>query len=386
MDHILQSVPILANATKSGRCLIHCGTENMKLSALTLLALCVFAVAAAAQETDAERSGWRGKVKYVDRYEVYFCCTPNARKRGPRLFDGTTTFNRKGGYAEWISINNTSDGPYYERRVFRYDRDGRKTGADVYKSDRNPPETYFELARDADGKARLKPERVENLVERITYTYDADGRLIEDVSRDKNENLIMRRVYAYDRDGEMIRATVTKAGGIIDNESITVLLDGGLRTETTGIRPGSDVYRSITIRDREGRVIRGEQFSLKPEADGKTSRYLLQNRSLNTYINGRQERLDWIFYTPDETPGSKTVIVWDERGEYKSREEYNAGPLPAGSRNEDLEPAWTLRERSLYRREYDKRGNVVRSETRQQCGPELPLELTTIDENVITYY
>ena len=359
----------------------------MKHPALLLLALHLAAVFVSAQETDAESRGLRGRVRFAAQYETYFCCSPNARKRGPRKLESTASFNKKGGYTEWISINNTSDGPHYERRVFRYDRKGRKVGAEVYKSDRNPPETYFELIGGADGnKVQLMPERVEKLTERISYTLDAEGRIIEDVSRDPNENLLMRRVYLYDREGKMVKATVTREGGVIDNESITVFFDGGLRSETTGIRPGSDVFRSTTRFDKDGRVISGDQYSLKASPDGKTSRYVLQNRSLYTFVNGREQRLDWKFYNADESPGSKVVIVWDDRGEYLSREEFNAGPLPAGNRNEDIEPEWMMRERNLFRREYDKRGSVVRSETRQQRGPDLPLELTNIYEYVVTYY
>ena len=80
------------------------------------------------------------------------------------------------------------------------------------------------------------------------------------------------------------------------------------------------------------------------------------------------------------------MTTYSARDEVLSREEFTAGLLSPGGRNEDIEPPWAFRERTLYRREYDKRGNAVRSETREQRGPELPMELTNIYESVITYY
>lgn len=340
----------------------------------------------AAAQTDLERRGMRGRVRLVEQYETYFCCSPNARRRLPKKLTGTASFNRKGGYTELISINNTTDGPHYERKVFKYDRNGRKTGAEVYRSEKNPPDTFFQLVWGGDGSARLIPERAEKLTELISYAHDHDGRLIEEISRDRNENLIMRRVYRYDRDGTLVRATVLKDGGVMDNESITVVFDDGMRSETTGIRPGSDVYRSILQRNRNGQAVSGESYSLMSDSTGKQPRYVLQNRTIYNYENGREQRMDWIFYKPDETPDRKIVILRDEGGEMLSREEFNAGPLPVGSRNENVEPAWILREKNLYRREYDRRRNEVRGETRQQCGRDAPLELTNIYEYVITYY
>jgi len=356
----------------------------MKKYALALgIAVCSLFSFVAGQETDAERAGFRGRVEFVERYEIYFCCSPNQRRRLPRKLTGTTSFNKKGGYVEWISINNTSDGPHYERRVFKYDGQGRKIAAEVYKSEKNPPETYFELVRGTDGSAKLKPERTEKLVERIAYTHDRDGRMTEEVTRDVNENLIMRRVYQYDRNGNIIRGSVYKEGGVIDNESLTIVL-GGKRFESTHIRPGTEVQRSIYERDDKGRTVWGEAFALKQDGD-KGARWVSQHRSRHTYSDGR-ERMDWIINKPDGSPNEKIIILSDERGEPISREEFNAGPLPVGSQNEDVEPAWTLRERNLYRREYDRIGNEIRGETRQQCGPDLPLELTNIYEYSIKYY
>ena len=355
----------------------------MKYSALILIVLHLTGLFAAAQETDAERRGLRGRARFVAQYETYFCCSPNARRRGPRRLVGTASFNKKGGYTEWISINNTSDGPHYERRVFKYDDRGRKVGAEVYKSEKNPPETYFELVPGVNGSVKLTPERAEKLVERIAYVHDREGRMTEEVTRDVNENLIMRRVHQYDREGNIVRGTVFKEGGVIDNESISVVTEGGL-FETTYIRPGTELQRSVYAKDKAGRTVRGEAFGLKPFGE-KEARWVSLHRSKHTYSEGR-ERMDWILNNAEGEPERKIVILRDEHGETLSREEFNGGLLPPGSGNEDIEPSWTLRERNLYRREYDRRGNVVQSETRQQCGPELPLELTNIYEYVITYY
>ena len=352
---------------------------------LLTIGLMVFALVSliAGKGSDAERAGFRGRVKFVERYEIYFCCSPNQRKRLPKKLTGTTTFNKKGGYVEWISINNTSDGPYYSRRVFKYDERGRKIGAEEYRSEKNPAETYFELVRGADGSVKLSPERAEKLTERIVYRYDGVGRLIKEESRDINENLILRKLFQYDRDGNMVRSTMLKADGTIDNESITVISEGR-RFESTYLRPGMEVQRSVYERDSKGRTLWGEAFGLKQISE-KEARWVSLNKSRHTYSEGR-ERMDWIIKKPDGGPGEKVIILSDESGEAISREEFNAGPLPVGSQNEDIEPPWTLRERNLYRREYDKKGNEVRSETRQQCGPDLPLELTNIYETVITYY
>jgi hypothetical protein len=365
---------------------LYCPSDSsmiMKYALALGFAICTIIVSAAGQETDAERAGFRGRVKFVERYETYFCCTPNQRRRLPRRLTGTTTFNRKGGYVEWVSINNTSDGPYYTRRVFKYDERGRRIGAEEYRSDKNPPETYFELARDADGSAKLTPKRAEKLTERIKYTLDEDGRIVEEVSRDANENLILRKVYRRDDEGNIIHAAFYKEGGVLDNESI-ILVSGGNRFETTHIRPGTEVQRTVYERDERGRTLWGEAFGLKTIGE-KGARWISLNRSRHNYSDGG-DRMDWIINKPDGSPNEKIIILSDDRGETLSRVEFKAGPLPAGSQNEGIEPAWTMRERTQYHREYDRKGNALRTETREQSRPELPLELTNIYESLITYY
>lgn len=355
----------------------------MKYTLALGMVCCVLFSCVSGNETDAERGGFRGKIKFVERYETNFCCTPNQRMRLPRRLTGTTTFNKKGGYVEWVSINNTSDGPYYTRRVFKYDERGRKIGAEEYRSEKNPPETYFQLVRTSDGSVKLMPERVEKLIERITHTHDRKGQLIEEVTRDVNENLILRRVHQFDGAGNLIRGTVYKDGGVIDNESFSVVVGDGV-IESIGIRPGSNMYRSVYARDNAGRVIWGEAFELKTDGE-KGTRWIRQQRSRHSYTDGR-ERMDWILYDPNGNPREKLVILRDDHDNEVSREVFNAGPMPVGSANEDIDPQWTFHERTLRRYVYDKRGNEIRIEWREQKGPDLPLELTTIYENVITYY
>lgn len=358
----------------------------MKYGLAIGLVFCVLFSYVSAKETDAERAGFRGKVKFVERYETYFCCTPNQRRRLPRKLTGTTTFNKKGGYVEWVSINNTSDGPYYTRRVFKYDERGRKIGAEEYRSDKNPPETYFELVRGPDGSVKVMPERAERLVERTSYTLDAKGRIVEVISRDQNENLNFHHVYKFDDDGKTISSASLVEGGRVRSESATVYFGKGERAETLGFDSQGKVYRNMVWYDREGRVMYGERYTLQTEASGKGARYLPQNISRFAYNGEGGRTVDFIHYGGSGAPETKTVSTYSRRDELLSRVEFKAGPLPAGSQNEGIEPAWTMRERTQYRREYDRKGNALRTEIREQSGPELPVELTNIYESVITYY
>lgn len=358
----------------------------MRYSIVLVTLLLSFVGLAAAQETDAERKGLRGRVKYFVQYETYFCCSPNQRMRLPRRLTGTTKFNKNGGCIEWISINNTSDGPYYTRRVFKYDERGRKIGAEEYRSDKNPPEIYFELVRTADGSVKLKPERTERLVERTSYTLDGKGRIVEVISRDHNENLIFHHIFRLDRTGRTVRMASIGEGGVVKSDSATLYFDNGETAETLGFDQQGNVTRSVIRYDRDRRVMGGQRYTLEADPTGKGSRYVSQNTATYAYKYGGEWSVDSIRYGRDGTPEWKTVTTYSGRDEVLGREEFTAGPLPAGSQNEDIEPAWTMRERTLYRREYDRKGNTVRSEIRQQCGPDAPLELTNIYDHVITYY
>ncbi len=349
-----------------------------------LLAIAATVSTVAAGQSDARERGLRGRVRVVEQYETYFCCSPNQRRQLPRQLTGIAWFDRKGSYTAWISINNTTDGPYYERRVFTFGRNGRRTTAEVYRSEKNPENTFFKVVRSPNGGRKLLPEVAETLIERITYSYDRHGQMTGEISRDADGNVTMRRIFVHDRNGTLMRGTVIKEGGVIDTESITVRLDE--RTfETTYVRPGTDLQRSTYVKDSEGRTIKGESSILRTFGDNK-AKYVTQNRSFTHYDDDRERRFDWLFYKPDGDPDSKIVILYDDRGEEASREEYNAGPLPPGSQNEGIEPEWTLRERTLYRRGLDRRGSVIRTERRQQCGPDLPLEITTIHDQIIEYY
>ena len=175
---------------------------------LVLLVILAFALAASAQPT-RQQEGLKGNVRQIDRYETNFCCSPNARRRGPRRYTGRTSYNKDGSLAGWISVVNDSNGSHYERREYIYE--GKRLAAvKVYRSAKTPPETYFEPVRGADGTAKLTPETEEHLTERIAYTLDRAGRIVEEVSRDPNENLIYRRLFSYDAEGRMIRAKFLK--------------------------------------------------------------------------------------------------------------------------------------------------------------------------------
>jgi hypothetical protein len=356
----------------------------MKFKFFLLIFVCVFVPVFAVSQTDRDEWGLKGRVMYVEQYETDFCCSPNAREKGPRLLRDVTSFDRKGNLTELVNITNGGDGAYYERRVYKYGRDGRKTDVEVYKSEKNPPHTFFAFVPTGDGKVKLMPERAEKLTQRIFFNHDARGRLIEEETRDLNENVVQRRLFRYDAVGNIVRSTALKQGEVIDSDAIVVNFDDG-GSETTTIRPGMEVQRSILERDANGRITRDETFGLRPDGD-KNPRYVLLARSVHAYSGECERQMDWIFYKPDgSSPNRKIVILRDEHGGETSRTEYDAGPLPVGSRNEGIEPEWTVTRRTLMRREYDKRANEVRTEWREQCAPDLPLELTTIYEQVITY-
>ncbi len=334
-------------------------------------------------KTELDRRGRKTKVKSVENFEVAYWGPDSDRRHGTRNLRGLSLYNRSGDLIVQWSLTNDSNGSYYEKHLYSYDRFHRKQTASIFRSSRTARDQFFSSARTTGDHVIVLPVLAETLTAQTRFEYDVNGRLVCETSHDRTGRLIDRRILEYDSAGNNIRFAIVRAGGSFEMEALTVHHDQGRKVETTYIRPGNDLQRTIRYIDIRGRTTSEELFVLK-QISPALIKFTLTSRLSYTYVDNAVSNAEWRFFKPDGEPHSKIIMV-HHAGMEISRDEYSAGQLPPGSQNENIEPVWQLGRSTIRQREFEH-GNLVMDIWRERSSPSDEFKNVYEFVNVLTYY
>ncbi len=335
-------------------------------------------------QTEREQNGLKGPVMSVETYETAFWVSENNRKSGSRNLAGLSLYARNGDLVVLWLFTNSGDGAYYEKHYYSYDRGHRKKTATISRSAKTPGGTFFSSYRAPNGAILVRPEIAESVSTKKTFDYDVRGRLILETTTDHTGNLTGKKLIGYDAHGNAVKYLFQKKDGSIEVETIVQYLDNGQQIQTN-IRPGSDLQRWISYRDKNGVELKQEGYTLKPSLEPPVSaKFLLTSRYTNNNSDGKAVT-EWVFFKPNGDPESKTVSVRMGNSE-SSQERFIAGPLPPGSRNENIEPEWIAEKKTVYKNEFDALGNLTKYTWLERRTPTSAYYPVYIYDHTITYY
>jgi hypothetical protein len=357
--------------------------KNMKnlLISLTLFIFCT--VAAFAQtETDLARDDLKGSVKYIESYEIAFWGAEDERNHGTRNMEGIINFDRAGNILESIFFTNDSNGSYYEKYVHFYDLGGVKFSTTKYISSKNKPGVFFDSEVSENWYYNLILKLKESLSTRTFYKRDQKGRIIEQSVITAKGSLEERKVFVYDENGKNTRFSIYNADNALTPDVLTEYKKNGLTAESVRTENGVEVSKVFDCYDKKGRIIKQEQFMLKPATDSSNAKeFVLRSRSTNKFDGDKME-MEWIIFDENGTPNQKLIII-DINDDEHSRDSYE---YRISSDDGDAKPEWHLKEREFRKYEYDKHGNWIKCTWLRQENPSKPPFPTSIYERAISYY
>jgi hypothetical protein len=359
----------------------------MKTSFIFLAIFLFCAVAAFPQnESDLERYGFKGSVKNVQSYEIHFWGAEDSRRQGSRNVSGILNFDRNGNILELMSFNNDGNGSYYEKQVYFHDSSDRKSSLARYISSKSAPDEVFDSAPTKNFYYNLILRLKESLSTRTFYKYDEKGRLIEKSEITAKGEIAERWVFAYNEDGKTTRFAIYDGQNALTTEINTNFKDNGRTAESVRIEKGVEINKSIQYFDEKGRLIKGEQFILKPSANLSGAREIyLHNRTIYKFTGDKTE-MEWMFFEENGTPQSKLIITDNNKDDEYLRESYDYRILPDDNSNPKDKSEWRLTGREFRNYEYDKRGNWIKCTWLRQENFEKPPFPTSIYERDISYY
>lgn len=352
-----------------------------------LLILFIFSTVAgfAQTETDLERYGLKGSVKKIESYEIDFWGPEDDRSRGTRNMSNITNFDRTGNILESISFTNDGNGSYYEKYVYNYDSNGKKSSVVKYTSSKGKPDEFFESELTPNWYFNLILRLKESLSTRTFYKYDKKNRLIEESQVNATGEIIEKKVFDYNEDGKNTRFAIYNGENVLTLEILTNYKNRGRITESIRFEKGIEVNKFVQYFDEKGRIIKEEQFVLKPSTNlSNVDQAILNNCSTNIF-NGDNREVEWIFFDESGNPKSKLIII-DKNDDEITRDSYEHQTPSEDDSNLNAKPEWRLTGREFSNYEYDKQGNWIKSTRFRQENLAKPAFPTSINERDIAYY
>lgn len=147
------------------------------------------------------RCGWNAEMPKL-RGDVDSVLVVERGTESGMIYKYSYTFNSRGDVEEWRSF--FADGEPCDRRVYRYDAEGRNTELAWYRHE-GPFWQTVRYKYDAEGKMVESCEGTEgSILNREIYNYDEQGRLVKEIFGDGEEENHGRVCYKYDAEGHKI--------------------------------------------------------------------------------------------------------------------------------------------------------------------------------------
>ena len=262
--------------------------ENLIAALLisTILATCAFTQT----ETDLQKESLKGSVRKVESYETKF----GEPGESTRHLNGITTYNRAGETVEALWLTNDGNGSYYQRFVYYYDPEERKIMTERYVSTKSKRNEYFNANASKIPGFDLLSRLKESLSTRAIHKYDRKGREVEEAVADANGGLVEKKVFEYGEDGKLIKFAVLDPNNAPRWGSRSYYRNNGSIVETDQTEKGVEFFRVIQYYDEKGRIVKEEQYKLKPALNSVGEKeYVIDNRSTKTY-KGDLTEMEWV--------------------------------------------------------------------------------------------
>ncbi|MDO4879729.1 MAG: hypothetical protein Q3983_00455 [Capnocytophaga sp.] len=167
-----------------------------------------------------------------------------------------------------------------------------------------PQRGSYEAFTEYDNTGKSQKMIIQNGDVYLSYsdTYDANGNLIESVSRDKENAVLSKNVYKYDEKGNRIKHDVLTADGIPFMSRENDYNDKGLITERRECMSGLCTDKVLFAYDKKGFVTEESRYN----KDVLTSKIVYKN-------DKKGNRLEKIVYDKDGNIAQKVTTKYDTK-------------------------------------------------------------------------
>ena len=333
---------------------------------LTLFVFLLFCLAATAQnKTNREQAQLEGKVKTLEAYRIVFSWKDGKIEQSKRIRWFIHTFNPEGDFTERTTFDHL--GNILERIVYNFDKEGRKIGYDEYHTIKGQlitvPRKHIYALDDRGNRIEYKVfESDGNPAGRFTYKYDSKGNKIEDGYYYYTGIFGGRTLYTYDEKGNQT-SQISYGQGEAVNWKIILKYDSlGQMVEQLQYSGETLKYKIVNKYDDKRRVVETETIEFNATGNAPTHSPV-PGKVIYTY-DDRERTKETARYLPDGALAEKVLFTFDGRGNEIERLMFKADGSPESSNTSTTgtKPLGTLIGKWVTKYEFDSQGNWTKKQ------------------------
>ena len=289
----------------------------MKRISTVLFVFVLWSVAVNAQKkSDTEQDQLVGSVQTVTIEVSEFVTKEGKNVEGPRVPQHTVAYDARGNRVKRVDFNR--DGTVAQTLVYNYDAEGRCVGYDDYAAGLSTPRKHI-YTLDSKGhrvEYRIVQPNGEAGDEKYIYKYDSNGnRVVEELYH--KTSLISRNENTYDAQGRLISQISYNPDSTVSSRIRVSFAPEGKPIERTRHDGDLLTYRVRYTYDTKHRPVQVETTGSYVETDS-TSEGHITGKVVYVY-KGNDHPKEMLIYNQDGSLRERVVIDYDSRGNWTKR-------------------------------------------------------------------
>ena len=289
----------------------------MKRLSTVLFVFVLWCVAINAQKkSGSEQDLLSGPVQTVTTEVSEFNSRDGKTVEGPRIPQHTVTYDARGNRVRRVDFNR--DGTVAQTLVYNYDAEGRCVGYDDYAAGLSTPRKHI-YTLDSTGhriEYRIVQPNGSASDEKYVYEYDSNGnRLVEELYH--KTSLISRNENTYDAQGRLISQISYNPDSTVSSRIRVSFAPEGKPIEQTRHDGDLLTYRVRYTYDTKHRPVQVETTGSYVETDSSSEGHITGKVVYVYKSNDRPKEM--LIYNQDGSVRERVVIDYDSRGNWTKR-------------------------------------------------------------------
>lgn len=288
----------------------------MKRLATVLILFVLWTATNAHAQSDRVRDRLFGPVQTVSTDVAEFIAKEGKNVEGPRVPQHTLTYDARGNRVKRIDFNR--DGSVAQTIVYNYDAEGRSVGYEDYAAGLSTPRKHI-YTLDQNGhrvEYRIVQPNGKAGDEKYVYKYDSNGNRIAEELYYKT-SLISRNENTYDAEGRLISQISYNPDSTVSSRIRVSLAPDGKPVERTRHDGDLLTYSVRYTYDTKRRPVEVETTGSYVETDSSSEDHIT-GKVVYVY-KGKDHPKEMLIYNQDGSLRERILIDYDSRGNWTKR-------------------------------------------------------------------
>lgn len=286
----------------------------MKRLATVIILFVIWTTAQA--QSDKERDRLFGPVQTVTTEVAEFITKDGKSVEGPRVSQHTVTYDERGNKVKQVEFNR--DGSVAQTIVYSYDAEGRSVGYEDYAAGLSTPRKHIYTLDQKGHRIEYRIMQPDGKAgdEKYVYKYDSNGNRVAEELYHKT-SLISRNENTYDAQGRLISQISYDPDSTVSSRIRVSLAQDGKPIERTRHDGDLLTYRVRYTYDSKRRPVEVATTGSYVDTDSSSEGHIT-GKVVYVY-KGKDQPKEMLIYNPDGSLRERVVIDYDSRANWTRR-------------------------------------------------------------------